>query len=472
MRVRAPNIRAAVIVEALDMTHSPSDIPVPDSAPEPPFAMPAMTPPVLRWKPRRAVLNWLAEYNPFYLLSACCMLLGIFVLNDSLDWSPLPQNNLLILIATLNVYELALVILAVVLLRRGLVRDGMFLLLLEAFFLADAGFLNMEIFTTDPATGLIVNAVLFALAVVKVAFLFAATGMPVCGGLFFFVMAQLALLFAIPGVFSDVALRRAGELPMLAVTAAWWAAGLVPVLYVLLVRSRPTFANPALSGAASPSKREKNEDAARFTRLVFTGALQRRVANVFIALPFVSLIAHLCLANWVYKVTFHSSNLSPLLLGLAVWVGRYDWHISTLAWRMRMQLVLPFTAVMLAAIKFPPDLLFDVMGVWVSPLRLAALGATLVYIDGWILHRHAYFAAASILCLVGAGLGVTVKDMNRNSLEFIRFWLIGIIRLVPKTASQWGVVSVVGAFVLLAMGASLSLMKGVRVQRSSDAEET
>ncbi len=426
------------------MTLSNYDIPDP-SDPQP--AIPDMPRsdiprPVIPWKPRRAVLNWLAEYNPFYLLSACCMLLGIFVLNDSLDWSPLPQNNLLILIATLNVYELALVVLAVVLLRRGLVRDGMFLLFLEAFFLADAGFLNMEIFTTDPATGLVVNGVLFALAVVKIAFVFAATGLPVRGGLFFFVMAQLALLFAIPGVFSDVALRRGGQLPMLAVTAAWWAAGLVPILYVLLVRMRAMDAG------------------------------QRRIAKVFVALPFVSLMAHLCLANWVHKVTFHPSNLSPLLLGLAVWVGRYDWHVSTLAWRMRMQLVLPFTAVMLAAIKFPPELLFEVMGVWVSPLRLAALGATLAYIDGWFLHRHAYFAAAAILCLVGAGLGVSVKDMNRNTLDFMRFWLVGISRLVPKTASQWGVVSVVGAFVLLAMGAGLSLLKGAPTAKNGGGDQT
>src|SRR5688572_33432018 len=96
------------------------------------------------------IVRLFIDYNPFYFLSACCMLLGIFVLNDSLDWSPLPQDHLLILIATLDVYELALVVLAVVLLRRGLLRDGMFLLFLEAFFLADAGFLNMEIFTADP----------------------------------------------------------------------------------------------------------------------------------------------------------------------------------------------------------------------------------------------------------------------------------------------------------------------------------
>ncbi|HEV2295860.1 MAG TPA: hypothetical protein VGR35_18585 [Tepidisphaeraceae bacterium] len=394
------------------------------------------------WRKRRRIVNWLAEYNPFYFLSACCMLLGIFVLNDSLTWSPLPRNNLLILIATLNVYEAALVVLAVVLLRRGLVRDGMFLLFLEAFFLADAGFLNMEIFTTDPATGLIVNGALFALAVVKVAFIFAAIGLPIRGGLFFFVIAQVALLFAIPGVFSYIAWQREGELPMLAVAGAWWAAGLVPVLYVLLVRMLPL----------TP--------------------IARRVGKVFIGLPFISLMAHLCLANWVYEVSFHPSNLAPLLLGLAVWVGRYDSHVSTLAWRMRMHLVLPFTAVALAAIKFPPELTFDLLGVGFSPLRLTLIAASVVYLDGWVLHRHLYFMAGSILCLLGSGLGSSVKDMNRNTLDFMEYWLESIRRLVPRTTSQWGVVSVVGAFVLLAMGAGLSLLKGAPPSRSGGVDET
>src|SRR4051812_29164580 len=98
-------------------------------------------------QPRRSHLyRVLVEYNPFYLISAMCMLFGLFALNNSLDWSPLPRHKLLTLIVTLNVYEGLLVALAVFLLRRGVLRDAMWLLLLEAFFLADVGFLNMEIF--------------------------------------------------------------------------------------------------------------------------------------------------------------------------------------------------------------------------------------------------------------------------------------------------------------------------------------
>src|SRR6185436_8240301 len=79
------------------------------------------------------------DYNPFYLLSALFMLLGLFVLNDSLDWSPLPLHNLVAMILTLNLYEALVIVLGIFLMRRGQVRDAMMLLVLEAFFLVDAG---------------------------------------------------------------------------------------------------------------------------------------------------------------------------------------------------------------------------------------------------------------------------------------------------------------------------------------------
>src|SRR5215211_2255428 len=92
------------------------------------------------------LIKFLNRYNPFYLLSACCMLFGVFAMNDSLDWSPISMAKLLTMIVTLNLYEAMLIGLAVFLLRRGIRRDAMILLVIEAFFLADVGFLNMEVF--------------------------------------------------------------------------------------------------------------------------------------------------------------------------------------------------------------------------------------------------------------------------------------------------------------------------------------
>ena len=56
--------------------------------------------------------------------------------------------------------------------------------------------------------------------------------------------------------------------------------------------------------------------------------------------------------------------------------------------------------------------------------------------------------------------------MSRNTADFVRYAFDGVFRIVPKTPAQWGVVSVVGAFVLLAMGAGLNLMKGGGTRKS------
>jgi hypothetical protein len=70
------------------------------------------------------VLRSIADRNPFYLISALCMLGGSLALTNSLSWISLPLGRLLLLMATINVYEAALIGLALVLVKRGLLRDG------------------------------------------------------------------------------------------------------------------------------------------------------------------------------------------------------------------------------------------------------------------------------------------------------------------------------------------------------------
>src|SRR5687768_4433687 len=190
---------------------------------------------------RSPVVDFLNRYNPFYLLSACCMLFGLFAMNDSLDWSPIPISRLLTMIFMLNVYEAMLIGLAVFLLKRGIRRDAMMLMLIEAFFLVDVGFLNMEIFARDPLIGLIVNTLVLGAAVVKVALLFRAAGIPFADGRFAFTVVQLGVLFAVPGIFAIVAEPRDQKLPMFAVYGGWWLCGLLPVAYATLVGSVNVF---------------------------------------------------------------------------------------------------------------------------------------------------------------------------------------------------------------------------------------
>src|SRR5438045_9286315 len=109
---------------------------------------------------RPAVVRFLFRTNPFYLLSAVCMLGGCLALTNSLSWTSIGLGRLLALIATLNLYAvLPLGLGLYVLARRGNVRDGLVLLFLEALFLVDAAFLDGEVFASDAAVGRIAHCV-------------------------------------------------------------------------------------------------------------------------------------------------------------------------------------------------------------------------------------------------------------------------------------------------------------------------
>lgn len=243
---------------------------------------------------RPVLVRFIVDHNPFYLLSAACMLAGCLALTNTLSWSPVGLGRILILIATLNLYEALLIALGLFLVvRRGVVRDGVMLLFLEALFLVDTAFLNSEVFTLDERVGWIVNAALFAAAVAKVYVICRVLRVPLGGALFPYVLLQLAVLFAMPGVFKHMAGQRHGNLPVMAIYVGWWVTALLPILFLVFVRSVAHIA----------------ADASDVGRLI---------VRCVIVLATISLIAHLGTSTWVYKLPFHSANLTPLLLMMAM----------------------------------------------------------------------------------------------------------------------------------------------------------
>ena len=391
-----------------------------------------------RGGPQTNLARLIEDYNPFYLLSAGCMLFGVFALNGSLGWSPIGLGKVLKLILMLNVYEAAVIALACVLMRRGIRRDATLLLIVEACFLADVGFLNMEVFATDARVGIFVSAGVLMLAVMKVAFVFNAARIPLIDPRFVFVTIQLAVLFATSGIFGVVGERHNTFLHPLAVYAAWWLVGALPVAYVMTIGSVDLFRR-------SPNGQPAGVDVI--------------VSRVLVVLPMLSIIAHLCLANWVYKVTFHPANFGPLLLGLAVLAGHADTHIATLTRRMRLHLTLPFVAVALSAIKFPTTLIFPAGPIDISPLRMTSLVAALVYLDGLWQFRHAYFAWAGGICTMLACMGHSVPTITNNSVHMAKQGGTALDSMIPKTLAGWGMVSIGLSFVLLAIGAVISLRR-------------
>src|SRR5665213_4454341 len=144
---------------------------------------------------------WRANGFPFYLISAACMLGGCLAINNSLSWMDTPAIHDIILIAQLNVYEVALIALAWFLVRRRQMHDGVMLAGIEVFFLVDVSFLNAQLSTCNLALGLAVTILLFLAAVAKVAFLARIAGLSLRDGRLAATIGQLRALFAIPVIF-------------------------------------------------------------------------------------------------------------------------------------------------------------------------------------------------------------------------------------------------------------------------------
>ena len=57
-------------------------------------ANPSTTVRAFSLQPHPSLMRWLAEHNPFYLLSAACMLAGCLALTNSLSWVSITPGRL------------------------------------------------------------------------------------------------------------------------------------------------------------------------------------------------------------------------------------------------------------------------------------------------------------------------------------------------------------------------------------------
>lgn len=396
--------------------------------------------------PLRSLLRLVVDHNPFYILSAVCMLAGCLTLVNSRSYSPLHAGQLLALVLTLSAYELLLVGLGLFLIvRRGVRRDGLFLLLIEALFLVDMAFLNAEVYSVSLPLGAAVNAIIFTLAAMKLTAIFRVLRFPLNDGLLAFTLCQLLILLAMPGIFAKTALGQDGRLPPWMMYGAWWLAGLLPVGYLLSVHPRGLLT----------------------TRIA--DPVRNVLTKVLLLAPILSLIVHLCTANWVYKLHFNLANVAPLLIGLAVAIGHHDTHATTYGRRVRWQLVLPALAILLS-ISFPNTLVHVMPGPDWTPLRIALLAAGLVYLDGYWFHRHGAFAFGMTLCAITFGMGPSVSAIGDNATAAAERTEGLLDRLTPRTPQAWGVVSVVASFFLLGIGFGVSLLKPRPAEIPSDSD--
>ena len=210
----------------------------------------------------------------------------------------------------------------------------------------------------------------------------------------------------------------------------------------------PVAATPPLGALALP-RRADDEHAAPST-----DPFAPLPYRLYAGLGFASLLVHLCGANRVFNVPFHVANVAPLLLGLAVLLGRST-RLPKFA-VANLQMVLAASAVLMS-LHFPADLATRAAGVALTPLRCALVGAAAVSLYALWHHRRLAFASVATACLATAALGRDVNTMRANIFAMLRWLLDTGLQLIPTTPMQWGVAAVVASFVLLAIGAAISL---------------
>ncbi len=358
--------------------------------------------------------------NPFYGMSAAAMLLGCYLLNHALELEPGRLGKLLVLIGVLQVYEGLLVALGVFLVAtRRAPRDGINVLLLGTLFLLDATLLATECVTADLGIGAAIAVSLMGLAVAKLALVRRWLPGTLPARVATLLGVHAVVVLGLPALVVQLAEHRL--LAPVSLYGLWWITLALPLAHRQIADA--TRRSRAGRGEAAPA--------------------------AWTWVPAASVLLHLWALGWIHQVAFYPAFLTPLLLGLAVASQRTQ---------VRRQVVLPALAVLLSlgqaeALAFP---LLGTSGPWVSPLRLAALGAAAAWaILAW---RYGY------RWLVALAAGAGVAGLAGGSVAAVAESVAGLLRLlgrfVPRGPLGWGISGVVGGFVFMALGAWKSLRGG------------
>ncbi len=376
---------------------------------------------------RAGVGDLLARHNPFYLISAACMLTACMLLTNTTTWSPIALKRLLVLLTTVNVYEVALLGLAVILVRRGILRDAGMLLVLHAVFLVDVTFLNAELVSTSYSVGLGVNAGLFVLALGKLWVVRQALGLEVTWAQALQCVVQVTGLFALPMVMQSLA-RSPLQFYVL-----WWMIGLLPVLYEVLAKA---------AGRVGPVVRKSPVP-----------------VSMYLALPWLSLVLHLGIFHYVYNVVWVSPMLASLMLGLALVARRgVPSSVASTGQIRFFYIALPAAAVLVSQGN-QPYLSIVLAGCRIGPLMLSTAAAYLFYVYVFFARYALWFLGAGAALAAWSFVGPSTEQMGR-ALGSAAAWVAEQAkRLVPSTTAAWGFVGLVAAFVFLGIGAFVSLRR-------------
>jgi hypothetical protein len=376
-------------------------------------------------------LKFFQLHNPFYLLSAFCMLVGCYGLIRVARAAAVQSEALLVLMGVLHVYELALVGLAWYLIKsRRAVRDGRMLLLLELVFLVDATYLQGEYSSVNPRQSAVVGLLVLTLVVLKVGAMLSALGRRLSWKTQVFLLTHFGVLFGVPtlagAVFRQVSLSSG------LFYGLWWVLAVLPLFQIGIIRE--------LRKGPFPES--------------WLRPIDKNFRTALVVLPYLSIGWHVLTLHWLYDVPFHTAYVAPVILGWVVGLS-----IVGVPWMSRQRCTgiiwVGTLAAIVLSVSYPQTLLFEASffpGLMLSPLRLMLLAVAAVYFFGYWSHRRRLFFAAALTASLMAGAGHSLHSILVNLTHAFG-------RILPRTLAEWCMVSVVLAFVFLAAGAALSLSR-------------
>lgn len=379
--------------------------------------------------------RFICAYNPIYLLSSLSMLAGcVLVANDS-EHTNVPLSQLLLLVGVLVVYQAALFLIgSFLMLRRGVLRDGRLLLILDAVFMADITFVNSELITTSLQTGLGIGMLLLGWAALRMHWIAARTGGDMPRWRYLFVLTAAGLIVLIPAYMKHIDDGLSVTLNTL--YSMWWIGGLLLGGWVVTQH----WADGNLPVAP------RSERAAW-------------VCPTYCTCAYASLLLHICVLHYVYNVAFVFALATPVLLALAMLLRRMEerWPIWQGTGVLRLSLLVCGTLFGLCA---PGDLALHAGSVAISAVKLTLGGAYLALVfvyfrrySRWLLSAG---AAAAVLSVFGPSIQQTV--------EFIRMAMAatgrGVQAILPASRAGWGAFGIALSFILLGAGTFWSMRKG------------
>jgi hypothetical protein len=366
--------------------------------------------------------------NPFYFGSAAAMLAGCYILSQALALEPGHVAKLLVLMGVVQVYECLLVKAGLFLVTtKRAPKDGLTLLALESVFLLDATLLANECATADLWTGTIAALVTLALAGVKLMLVAREAPHVLSSRTSLYLILNVGLALALPVVAAHLASVRL--LSPASLYACSWVMLALPFL--------------------------------RRAQLAELGRNPSVAERVWAVVPMASVLGHFLAVAWVHDVPFQPALIAPLLLGFAFAKADGSWR----------ELVTFTAAALLVSVAQFDALGFQVFGVPVAPPQLVLVAAGIgLSTVAWRRGSRALLASAGGLTTLGL-----LGDQGLRSVLSAAGDLLGqafrlLADLAPSAAVAWGILVVISAFVLLALGLRRSLEKPAPVNSQKEGQ--